>query len=182
MTLREVKEKLEVVNYLLAQKDIDTLYKYAKKVPDGGTIVDIGTAAGGSAFTMALASKPSVKVYTIDPQINQTFVDRVSEWGLWDKITYYIETSKDAVKHFKEIDLLFVDGIHSYQGVSDDFRDYNGFVKKGGIIIFHDYYLYGNTIGAAVDDIVKSGDVKKIEIADDLYQDKRIGMFVSEKL
>ena len=38
-----------------------------------------------------------------------------------------------------EIDILFIDGDHSYQGVVDDFRLYEGLVKSGGYIIFDDY-------------------------------------------
>jgi cephalosporin hydroxylase len=36
------------------------------------------------------------------------------------------------------IDLLFIDGDHSYEGVKQDFLDYSPFVNKGGLICFHD--------------------------------------------
>lgn len=38
----------------------------------------------------------------------------------------------------KGIDVLFIDGDHSYKGVKADFENYKGLVKKGGIIVFHD--------------------------------------------
>jgi hypothetical protein len=38
----------------------------------------------------------------------------------------------------RQIDFLFVDGDHTYQGVSQDFKLYNQFVQPGGIIAFHD--------------------------------------------
>jgi len=38
------------------------------------------------------------------------------------------------------IDLLFIDADHSYEAVSDDWNQWRPFVKKGGIIVFHDYY------------------------------------------
>jgi predicted O-methyltransferase YrrM len=38
------------------------------------------------------------------------------------------------------IDLLFIDADHSYRGVSSDWKNWSPFVKKGGIIVFHDYY------------------------------------------
>ncbi len=37
-----------------------------------------------------------------------------------------------------DIDVLFIDGDHSYEGVSKDYELYNPFVRKGGIIAFHD--------------------------------------------
>ena len=36
------------------------------------------------------------------------------------------------------LDLLFIDGDHSYEGVRDDFRGYRGLVAPGGLIAFHD--------------------------------------------
>jgi predicted O-methyltransferase YrrM len=38
----------------------------------------------------------------------------------------------------KKIDLLFIDGDHTYEGVKADFEKYLPLVKKGGLIAFHD--------------------------------------------
>lgn len=38
----------------------------------------------------------------------------------------------------KQIDLLFIDGDHSYEGVKKDFEIYQSFVANKGIIAFHD--------------------------------------------
>ena len=38
----------------------------------------------------------------------------------------------------KQIDLLFIDGDHSYEGVKKDFEIYQSFVANNGIIAFHD--------------------------------------------
>lgn len=37
-----------------------------------------------------------------------------------------------------ELDLLFIDGDHSYEGVKQDFLSYSPLVRKGGWITFHD--------------------------------------------
>lgn len=37
-----------------------------------------------------------------------------------------------------KLDFLFIDGDHTYEGVKRDFEMYSPFVKKGGIIAFHD--------------------------------------------
>jgi predicted O-methyltransferase YrrM len=36
------------------------------------------------------------------------------------------------------VDLLFLDGDHSYDGVRADFENYTPLVKPGGLIAFHD--------------------------------------------
>jgi cephalosporin hydroxylase len=38
----------------------------------------------------------------------------------------------------EKLDLLFVDGDHTYEGVSADFRRYRSLVREGGVIAFHD--------------------------------------------
>lgn len=38
----------------------------------------------------------------------------------------------------RAIDVLFIDGDHSYQGVRSDFENYSPLVREEGIIIFHD--------------------------------------------
>lgn len=38
----------------------------------------------------------------------------------------------------KEIDVLFIDGDHTYLGVCSDYMNYRHFVRRGGIIAFHD--------------------------------------------
>lgn len=37
-----------------------------------------------------------------------------------------------------KLDILFIDGDHSYAGVKTDFLTYSPLVKKGGLVVFHD--------------------------------------------
>ena len=38
----------------------------------------------------------------------------------------------------RKLDLLFIDGDHTWDGVKSDYENYAGFVKPGGVIAFHD--------------------------------------------
>ena len=38
----------------------------------------------------------------------------------------------------KKLDMLFIDGDHNFEGVYADYHIYSSFVKRGGIIAFHD--------------------------------------------
>ena len=51
------------------------------------------------------------------------------------------ETISKLESKIKEesIDLLFIDGDHSYQGIKLDFNNYTKFVKPGGFIVIDDY-------------------------------------------
>ena len=63
--------------------------------------------------------------------------------------------SEEAVKIWKKpIDMIFIDGDHSYKAVKHDIESWMPFVKKGGVMAFHDY---GNVCGGvilAVDELV----------------------------
>jgi cephalosporin hydroxylase len=50
------------------------------------------------------------------------------------------ETLKKTKEIFnnEEIDFLFIDGDHTYNGVKQDYEIYGPLVRKGGIIAFHD--------------------------------------------
>lgn len=52
-------------------------------------------------------------------------------WGIL--IPSFIRTNDT-----RRIDFLFIDGDHSYEGVKQDFLDYEPFCKKDSIICFHD--------------------------------------------
>lgn len=179
--MKKALKSLETINALISVEEQRVLYKYASKVRKNGVIVDIGTAAGGSAFMLAFGSKPSVKIHTIDPNRNPNFFTKRKEFNFDKKIKFINKISEEVAKDFKDkIDLLFVDGIHNYLGVTNDFNWFKGFMKKDGIVMFHDYYAYSNTIGSAVDDIVKSGQVEKVKIIDSKFRGEiRTGLYIA---
>jgi len=48
------------------------------------------------------------------------------------------------------IDLLFIDGDHSYDGVSRDYHKWKDYIKAGGHLIFHDIFDAPNAGGVKV--------------------------------
>ena len=58
---------------------------------------------------------------------------------------HFTHQDANTVVWDKLIDVLFIDGNHSYEGVKADYLKYEPFVKKGGLILMHDvtYPRYG---------------------------------------
>lgn len=56
--------------------------------------------------------------------------------------SYYDETESKFKKELNnnELDVLFIDGDHTLDGVKNDYQRYSKYVKKGGYIIFDDYH------------------------------------------
>jgi predicted O-methyltransferase YrrM len=187
-TLPEVLELTKDVNALLCEEDKEALYFYAKMVKHEGYIVDIGTASGASAFIMALSSRPSVTVLTMDPIKNADFEFNMQRLGLEGKLAYYEGPSVRAYEEFcaatsREVDMIFIDGVHNSTGVKRDWKTWGSRLKKGGFVLFHDYLLYSD-IGDYVDELVFTKQIIKLKIVEATFRDdpRPIGLFVGEKL
>lgn len=66
-------------------------------------------------------------------------------------ITYLLRMYfNEALRHFEEnsIDLLHIDGLHTYEAVKEDFTNWYPKVKPGGIILFHDVMARLKDFGA----------------------------------
>lgn len=75
----------------------------------------------------------------IDPDKKLSFIIGDSH----DKSTY--ERVRQATD--SEVDFIFIDGDHSYDGVKQDFEMYKDLVCEGGIIAFHDIQHQHSRVG-----------------------------------
>lgn len=126
---------------LLWDEECDTLYKLAEGVPKGGTIVEIGTALGGSGVIFADATKErNVKIYSVDISPSPRAYQNLSGSGV-EIVAFpslgFAARWKNNVQ--KPIDLLFIDGYHGFQSIYEDFNNWVIHLRPGGTIIFHDY-------------------------------------------
>jgi len=55
------------------------------------------------------------------------------------------------VKHITQsLDVLFIDGDHTYEGVKHDFLSYSPLIRRGGIVAFHDIAEHPEKAGGDV--------------------------------
>lgn len=73
---------------------------------------------------------------------NQENVEKLwCEYGLEDYIKHFRMTSSEFLKNAdcpEYIDLLYIDGDHSYEGIMHDFSEYEPKLKRNAMIIAHD--------------------------------------------
>ncbi len=119
-------------------------------------IVEIGSYRGKSCVLLALGSADvGGHVIAIDPHRNlgshdriaygpddhEAFLDATRRYGVADRLTKQTMTSREGREVYdgEPIDLLWIDGDHSYEGVKYDLSAWKGLVRAGGIVAVHDY-------------------------------------------
>jgi hypothetical protein len=115
------------------------LWAVARKY-ERGVYGEIGTRAGISTMALALAARESGgKVYTMDIGTDHR-ADAEQNLGVIGLRKHVAMMTCDSSKtDFPEpLDVLFIDGDHSYDGVFADYERHSQNVKDGGTILFHD--------------------------------------------
>jgi predicted O-methyltransferase YrrM len=102
-------------------------------------IAEIGRFRGGSTFLLAAAAGPAAVVHSYDPETrhDRALFDALQRYGLANRVVLHGDDSRRATPP-GELDLLFIDGDHSEEGVRADFERWSPFVKAGGHLLFHD--------------------------------------------
>ena len=133
-------------------------------------IIEIGSYVGESTTIFAEHFK---EVVSVDPYMNDYDLnDAACHHASFDKVyeqfirnTLSIpniksikETSENAFSILKEQqwDMVYIDGLHTFEGVSYDIEHYKSIIKPGGFVCGHDYN-WGNVrhaIGQLLDDKV----------------------------
>lgn len=119
------------------------------------TIVELGTYKGTSFFSFCQAVKDlnlKTRLYAVDSwqgdphagfyddQVFKKFIEIKERFYHGLEISPINETFDDALKYVKDnsIDLLHIDGYHTYQAVKHDFETWLPKVASNAIILFHD--------------------------------------------
>ncbi len=121
------------------------------------TVVEIGTARGGVFYCLCQLAPLDGVIVSIDLPggpfgggYSLADEDRFRTYRRGKQSFHFLrEDSHDEVtkKHLRNIlkggiDLLFIDGDHTYVGVKKDWQMYSPLVKKGGMVVFHDIIFH----------------------------------------
>ena len=124
-------------------------------LPDGATVVEIGTFRGGSA--KILSCNPRVNVHTID------VFDSADPALLGPDSTvrrYIGDACSFAAEHSAPVDLLFIDGDHTFFGVQRDFACMRPLLARGATVAFHDYSRFYAGVRVYCDALAESGAIR----------------------
>jgi len=117
-------------------------------------IMEIGTAGGGTLFLFSRAADEQAMLISLDlpggqfgggyPQWKSRVYREMALPGQRVELLRGDSHDPRSLQHVKALlageplDLLFIDGDHTYAGVTQDMEMYGPLVRPGGVIAFHD--------------------------------------------
>lgn len=109
------------------------------------TVVEIGVASGGTLWAFGSVCAPSATIVYIDPSPNAS-CDEIAACLLRSgyRPVRVPQSSQRAIATVtsalggRKIDLLHIDGDHSYEGCMRDWELYSPLVASGGVVLLHD--------------------------------------------
>lgn len=118
-------------------------------------VLEIGTAWGGTLYTWAQMADPNALLISVDigpagGGYPKAYVPRLRQFCgptqrlhcvEGDSTTSAVREEVEQVLAGRSVDLLFIDGDHSYEGAKSDFDTFSKFVRPGGMVVFHDIRL-----------------------------------------
>lgn len=150
LTGRGYPKEADQITALLTPYEKQTLYRLARTLQPQSIMAEIGTFKGGSTyFLCAGASAKKATMHCIDTFMAENITggegeDTFTEFQRNLKpYTGMIEVhrgfSHDVVVEIpSQIDLLFIDGDHSWEGVTTDLKLYLPLLRENGVLIMHD--------------------------------------------
>jgi predicted O-methyltransferase YrrM len=148
----------------LSAAQASRLWEAARRVPPGGSIVEIGSFRGRSMVVLASAAADGAEIVAIDPHAggdrgpneiapqaergqadNDAFHATLRRAGVEHRVRLVRKLSGDALGDVTgDLDLLYIDGAHRYSPASDDISRWGARVRPGGSLLIHDSF---NAIG-----------------------------------
>jgi predicted O-methyltransferase YrrM len=164
----ELRRRLDSLPGWLSYEEGEALYDLARACTGRGVIVEIGSWKGKSTTCLGLGSRAGagVRIFAVDRHTDGTFPEwekHVVEAGIEDLVTPLKGRSQDVVHDFhEEIELLFIDGAHTYDLVLEDWDGWVPKVVPGGVVAMHDTTGFPGVKRVAEEHLFKSRDFRGV--------------------
>ena len=161
-------DEFKNIKGFLAHEEGLLLYRLTKEYCLNGIAVEIGSYCGKSACYIGQACKENnTQLITIDhhrgseeQQLGQEYFDpeefdykknrvdtlptllkNISKHELDNFVKALVGNSASAAKNLEDnLDLVFIDGSHTFESARLDYASWKGKIRKGGILAIHDIY------------------------------------------
>ncbi|OGV72787.1 MAG: hypothetical protein A3K19_28320 [Lentisphaerae bacterium RIFOXYB12_FULL_65_16] len=147
---------------------------------DARNVLEIGRYKGGSTFAIAAAMRGQGQFWSVDlgekearlkkdsaPAYDNQIRDICKRFGL--RVNMLVGDARTIQIETGELDLVFIDGDHSYDGVKNDFQRFGRRVRLGGAVLFDDavpgglFEAHTDTVGRLVREIEAEGEFRLVK-------------------
>lgn len=119
------------------------------------SMIEVGVRDGRTTFYL-LDNIPCLKIYAVDLNPNLFYNDSIQQkYG--DRLIPIKGNSSEVVDFCPNVDLIFIDADHSYEGCKLDILAYKSKLNPGGTFSGHDYDFVG--VNKAVKELVSNYDI-----------------------
>lgn len=157
----------------MSDAELRMLSELAARVPENGTIVEVGSLYGLSTWHMAKYSKPSVTIVCIDPWVREQWVVDLVERPqaappfcreVFHRLTKEFAHKIVAIQGYSPfdvsgwqipIDMYFEDAVHTNPVLKKNIDFWSDRVKVGGTVCGHDYGSQFPDVKTEVDSLTK---------------------------
>lgn len=156
-------------------------------------VIEIGRYKGGSTFLIAAAMNGNGRLWSIDlgekearlyqagarRPFDEQLADVLSRFNLRN-VEIIVADSRTVELETGEVDLVFIDGDHSYEGVRSDFERFGRRVRIGGAVLLDDAFheelfrAHADTVGRLVKEVLAEGRFKLVKVIDRMAHLERI--------
>jgi len=161
------------------------LFQLASDLPADATVVEVGSWMGASTCFLAAGLKgAAAKIFAVDNFAGLSTCGEDRAWyqrhfnalgtgttldlfkrnfatlGFSGRAEPVVSDSLAAARSLERlrgtVDLIFIDGDHSYDGCRGDIEAWTPFLRKGGIVAFHDFGSRASGVTQAIFEAIKA--------------------------
>lgn len=157
-------------------------------------VIEIGRYKGGSTLLIAAAMNGEGTCWSIDigekearlyagkagRSFDEQLADTLQRFRLRN-VKMIVGDTRSVEVDTDEVDLVMIDGDHSYEGVKNDFDRFGTRVRVGGAVLFDDAYRepfmhqsHSDSVGRLVSEIVEAGEFRLVRAVDRMAHLERI--------
>lgn len=161
------------------------LFQLASDLPADATVIEVGSWMGASTCFIAGGLKGRAKIHAVDNFQGLSTCGEDAAWynrhfkslghnstldifkrnfadlGFADRAEPVVSDSLAAAQSLValkgRVDFIFIDGDHSYEACKADILAWSPYVKRGGVIAFHDFGSRADGVTRAIFEEIKNG-------------------------
>lgn len=189
--MHSIDSVIAAVDGWLHPKEARLLYRLARQCRGAGRIVEIGSWKGKSTICLSRGSLDGhrAKVHAIDPHTGspehsemfghvwtfREFEQNIRRAEVQEIVVPHVATSTSVASSFSEpVELIFIDGLHEYEGVKADFDAWYPKVVAGGTVAFHDSTCWEGVYRVVTEDVFKSRRFRNVRFAKSIVYGEKV--------